>query len=66
MLPIAIASLLLGLCFLGRYLYLDYKAKKEKSFLLVGLGLLMFWFFGGSSLIILAIILFLILLIRGC
>lgn len=59
-------SLLTGLGFLGRYFYLDYKSKKEKSFLVVGLGLLAFWFFGGSIFFVIAILLFLLLLVRGC
>jgi len=63
---VALASLLLGLGFIGRYLYLDYKSKKEKSFILISLGLLAFWFFGGSTFLILAILLFILLFFRGC
>jgi len=63
---LAVVSLLTGLGFLGRYLYLDHKAKQEKSFIVIGLGLLAFWFFGGSTFVIIAAILFLLLLVRGC
>lgn len=63
---IAIASLIFGLSFLMRYLYLDYKSKQEKSFVLISLGLLAFWFFGGGTLTIIAILLFLLLFFRGC
>lgn len=63
---LCVGSLLLGLGFLARYLYLDYKIKQEKSFLIVGLGLLAFWFFGGSTLLVIAIILFALILVRGC
>jgi hypothetical protein len=60
----ALVSLFIGLCFIGRYLYLDYKSKQEKSFIVIGLGLLAFWFFGGSIFIIIAILLFLLLFFR--
>lgn len=63
---VALCSLIAGLGFVGRYLYLDYKAKKEKSFVLISLGLLAFWFFGGSTFLIIAVLLFLLLLFRGC
>jgi hypothetical protein len=62
----ALLSLVLGLGFLGRYLYLDYKSKQEKSFIVVGLGILAFWFFGGNILLIIAVMLFMLLLFRGC
>ena len=66
LISLALVSLLTGLGFLGRYLYLDHKAKQEKSFIVIGLGLLAFWFFGGSTFVIIAILLFLLLLVRGC
>jgi hypothetical protein len=62
----ALLSLALGLSFIGRYLYLDYKAKQEKSFLIIGLGLLAFWFFGGSTFLVIAILLFALILLKGC
>lgn len=65
-LMVALCSLIAGLGFVGRYLYLDYKAKKEKSFVLISLGLLAFWFFGGSTFLIIAVLLFLLLLFKGC
>lgn len=58
--------ILSGLGFVGRYLYLDYKSKKEKSFILISLGLLAFWFFGGSTLLIIGFILLALLLFKGC
>lgn len=63
---LAIVSLLFGLGFLGRYLYLDYKSKQEKSFIIIGLGILAFWFFGGNILLIIAVMLFMMLLFKGC
>jgi hypothetical protein len=66
LLLIAIVSLVLGMGFFGYYLYLDYKRRNEKSFILIGLSLLAFYFFGGSIFIIIAILLFLLLLVRGC
>lgn len=63
---LAVVSLLTGLGFLGRYLYLDHKAKQEKSFIVIGLGLLAFWFFGGSTLMVIAILLFILLFFKGC
>jgi hypothetical protein len=66
LLLVAIVSLVLGCGLFGYYLYLDYKRKNEKSFVIIGLGLLAFYFFGGSIFIILAILLFLLLLVRGC
>lgn len=65
-LALALISSLLGLGFLGRYFYLDYKAKQEKSFIMIGLGILAFWFFGGSTFLIIAIVLFALLFLRGC
>lgn len=65
-LTVALCCLVAGFGFVGRYLYLDYKAKKEKSFVLISLGLLAFWFFGGSTFLIIAVLLFLLLLFRGC
>lgn len=62
----AISSLLLGLVFLGRYFYLDYRIRKEKSFLIVGVGLLLFWAFGGVGLTTIGILLLLILFFKGC
>lgn len=66
MLIVAIISLLFGIGFIGRYLYLDYKSKQEKSFIIIGLGILAFWFFGGSTFLIIAFLLFMLLLFRGC
>lgn len=66
MLLVAIVSLVLGCGLLGRYLYLDYKRKQEKSFIIIGLGVLAFYFFGGSTFLVLAILLFLLLFMRGC
>lgn len=66
MFTIALSCLLVGLIFLARYFYLDYKIKKEKSFLVVGLGLLLFWFFGGSGLLLIGLILLLLVFFRGC
>lgn len=66
LLIIAIISLIIGSGLLGRYLYLDYKRKNEKSFIIIGLGLLAFYFFGGSMFLILAILLFLLLFLKGC
>jgi len=60
----AIVSLLVGACFIGRYLYLDYKAKQQKSFTIIALGLLAFWFFGGTTLMIVGIVLFAFLFLR--
>lgn len=67
-LMILIISILaaLGIGFLARYFYLDYKSKKEKSFLVVGLGLLAFWFFGGTGLLIIAGFLLCLFLLKGC
>lgn len=62
----ALVSLLLGVGFIGRYLYLDYKSKQEKSFVIIGLGLLAFWFFGGSTLLVIAVLLFILLFLKGC
>lgn len=62
----ALVSAALGLGFLGRYFYLDYKSRQEKSFLIIGLGLLAFWFFGGSTLMIVAIVLFALFFLKGC
>jgi hypothetical protein len=63
---LAIISLFLGLIFLGRYFYLHYKTKKEKSFIVVGLGLLLFWAFGGIGLTTLGLLLLLVLFFKGC
>jgi|LakMenEpi03Aug12_release.lakeMendotaPanAssembly.Ray.scaffolds.fasta_scaffold300772_2 hypothetical protein len=63
---IAVSILLTGLLFLLRYCYLDYQAKKEKSFIVVGLGLLLFWAFGGIGLTTLGILLLLVVLFKGC
>jgi hypothetical protein len=63
---LALISTFLSLGFLGRYLYLDYKSKQEKSFLIIGLGLLAFWFFGGSTFLIVAIVLFALFFLKGC
>jgi len=60
----ALVSLLLGTVFLGRYLYLDYKTKQQKSFVIIGLGLLAFWFFGGTTLMIVGIVIFALLFLR--
>lgn len=57
---------ILGLGFMARYFYLDYKSKNEKSFVVIGLGLLAFWFFGGTGLMAIAIVLFCLFLLRGC
>lgn len=62
----AILSLVLGAGFFGRYLYLDYKSKQEKSLVVIGLGILAFWFFGGSTLMVIALLLFVLLFLRGC
>lgn len=62
----ALVSAAIGIGFLGRYLYLDYKSRQEKSFLIIGLGLLAFWFFGGSTFIIIAIVLFALFFLKGC
>jgi hypothetical protein len=59
-------SLISGLLFLARYFYLDYKAKKEKSFIIISVGLLLFWVFGGIGLTTLGILLLLVVLIKGC
>ena len=66
LLIIAIISSILGFGLLGTYLYLDYKRKQEKSFIIIGLGLLAFYFFGGSMFLVLAILLFLLLFLKGC
>lgn len=66
LISIALISFVLGCGLLSRYLYLDYKIKKEKSFIIVGLGVLAFYFFGGSGLLLLAILLFMLLFLRGC
>ena len=63
---LAIISLFLGLIFLGRYFYLHHKVKKEKSFIVVGLGLLLFWAFGGIGLTTLGLFLLLVLFFKGC
>lgn len=63
---LAISTLSLGLIFLSRYFYLNYKAKKEKSFIVVGLGLLLFWAFGGIGLTTLGLLLLLVLFFKGC
>lgn len=63
---IGLTSLTLGLLFLARYFYLEYKAKKEKSFIVIGLGLLLFWVFGGIGLTTLGILLLLVVFIKGC
>ena len=57
---------LFGLFSLARYFYLDYRSKKEKSFVVVGLGILAFWFFGGTGLLAIAILLLCLFLLRGC
>ena len=62
----AFICLFLGLCFLARYFYLDYKIKKQKSFIIVGLGILLFWAFGGIGLTTLGILLLLLLFFKGC
>lgn len=65
MIPIiGIILFFLGLCFISRYLYWDYKIKKEKSFLIIGLGILMFWAFGGIGLITIGILLILFWLLN--
>jgi len=64
LLATAVVSLLVGLGFLGRYLYLDYKTKQQKSFTVIALGLLAFWFFGGTTLMIVGIVIFALLFLR--
>lgn len=54
----------LGFLFFARYLYLDRKAKEEKSFIVVGVGLLAFWFFGGTGLMAIAFFLFCLFIFR--
>jgi hypothetical protein len=51
----------LGLLFLARYAELDKKARRERCFFTigVGIGVLAFWFFGGVGLLIIAFWLFL-------
>ena len=66
LISIAFLTLLTGLGFLGRYLYLDHKVKQEKSFIVVGLGLLAFWFFGGNLMIVIAGLLFTLVFFKGC
>ena len=51
---------------MARYFYLDYKSKNEKSFVVIGLGILAFWFFGGTGLLAIAVLLACLFLIRGC
>lgn len=63
---LGLLSLLAGLGFLGRYLYLDYKSKNEKSIVLISLGLLAFWFFSGNIMVIIAALLFALVFFRGC
>ena len=50
----SVVSALLGVMFLIRYVQLDKRVRREKSFLAVGVGVLAFWFFGGSGLLVLA------------
>lgn len=57
---------LIGVGFMARYFYLDYKSKNEKSFVVIGLGILAFWFFGGTGLLAIAVLLACLFLIRGC
>lgn len=65
-LTLALISLVVGFGLMARYLYLDYKIRQEKSFIIVGLGVLAFYFFGGSGLLLLAMLLFILLFLRGC
>ena len=57
---------LIGVGFMSRYFYLDYKSRNEKSFVVIGLGILAFWFFGGTGLLAIAVLLACLFLIRGC
>lgn len=66
MLISAVVLAFAGLGFFARYFYLDYKSKKDRSFLVVGLGLLAFWFFGGTGLLAIALMLFFLLFVRWC
>lgn len=66
MLVSSVILALAGLGFFARYFYLDYKSRKEKSFLVVGLGLLAFWFFGGTGLLAIALVLLFLFCVRGC
>ena len=66
LISVAFLTLLTGLGFLGRYLYLDYKRKNDKSFIVIGLGLLAFWFFGGNLMIVIAGLLFTLVFFKGC
>lgn len=54
----------LGLAFLVRYIHLNNKVKEEKSFLVVGIGVLLFWFFGGTGLVAIALIMLCLAIIR--
>jgi hypothetical protein len=54
----------LGLLFLVRYIYLNNKVKEEKSFLVVGIGVLLFWFFGGAGLVVIALIILCLAIFR--
>ena len=59
-----LVSLLVGACMFGRYLYLDYRVRREKSFTVVAVGLLLFWFFGGSALMVAGAVLLAFLVLR--
>lgn len=54
----------IGLSFLARYIYLNNKVKNEKSFLVVGISILLFWLFGGTGLIALALLLLFLAIFR--
>lgn len=63
-LAVALVSLMTGVCFLGRYLYLYYKSRNERSFTVIALGFLLFWLFGGTSLMVAGAVLLAILTFR--
>lgn len=56
--------LLVGVCMFARYLYLDYRVRKEKSFTVIAVGFLLFWFFGGSALMVAGAVLLAFLVLR--
>ncbi len=62
MMLLGILALILGLIFLGRYVYLSKRAKEEKGFVILAASVFLVWLLGGSGLMVLGIILLALLL----